>query len=59
MNRAAGIKLQGLRLKVGMSGGRLCGHQATFRHWTSGRGSGEEVTEKIFEVGLIAIELSG
>lgn len=33
--------------------------QATFRHQTSGRASGEEVIEKIFGVELTAIELSG
>ena len=34
-------------------------HLRWFRHQTSGRGSGEEVIEKIFGVELTAIELSG
>ena len=45
MNRAMGIKLQGLRLKVGMSGGGCVVIQATCRHWIAGWGGGEEEIE--------------
>ena len=45
MNRAMGIKLQGLRLKVGMSGGGCVVIEATFRHWIAGWGGGEEEIE--------------
>lgn len=40
-----GIKLQGLRLKVGMSGGGCVVIQAAFRHWIAGWGGGEVIED--------------
>lgn len=59
MNRGVGVELQGRILEARKPGGGCVVIKARLRHWTEGRGSGEEVIEKILEVDLIAIELSG